>query len=71
MLTPRGSITIGLGAWRAQEFSNYMTQLLHDLGTGQFDQSLQLARLEYLERSPSAARSLAENYAGMPANSDF
>jgi p-hydroxybenzoate 3-monooxygenase len=57
--------------WRAQDFSNYMTQLLHNLGRGRFDQKLQLARLEYLERSPAARTSLAENYAGLPAGEDF
>ncbi len=57
--------------WRAQDFSNYMTQLLHDLGGGEFERKLQLARLEYLSRSESAARSLAENYAGLPAEPDF
>jgi p-hydroxybenzoate 3-monooxygenase len=57
--------------WRAQDFSNYMTQLLHDLGTGPFDRMLQLARLDYLARSEAAATSLAENYAGLPATADF
>jgi p-hydroxybenzoate 3-monooxygenase len=57
--------------WRAQDFSNYMTQLLHDLGGGPFEERLQLARLEYLARSEAAATSLAENYAGLPAASDF
>ena len=57
--------------WRAQDFSNYMTQLLHDLGHGPFERELQLARLEYLSRSTAAATSLAENYAGLPAGSDF
>ena len=57
--------------WRAQDFSNYMTQLLHDLGRGEFDERLQLSRLEYLERSSSARASLAENYAGLPASADF
>ncbi len=57
--------------WRAQDFSNYMTQLLHDLGHGPFDRQLQLSRLDYLARSESAARSLAENYAGLPARPDF
>jgi p-hydroxybenzoate 3-monooxygenase len=57
--------------WRAQDFSNYMTQLLHDLGGGLFERRLQLARLEYLGRSEAAARSLAENYAGLPAAPDF
>jgi p-hydroxybenzoate 3-monooxygenase len=57
--------------WRAQDFSNYMTQLLHDLGRGSFERRLQLSRLEYLARSPAAATSLAENYAGLPAAPDF
>jgi p-hydroxybenzoate 3-monooxygenase len=57
--------------WRAQEFSNYMTQLLHDLGGGPFQQRLQLARLDNLARSPAAARSLAENYVGLPATAEF
>jgi p-hydroxybenzoate 3-monooxygenase len=57
--------------WRAQDFSNYMTQLLHDLGGGPFQSQLQLARLEYIERSEAAARSLAENYVGLPAEPEF
>ena len=40
--------------WRAQDFSNFMTQLLHDLGEGPFARRLQRARLEYIERSPAA-----------------
>jgi p-hydroxybenzoate 3-monooxygenase len=57
--------------WRAQDFSNYMTQLLHDLGGGPFERGLQLSRLEYLRRSEAARRSLAENYVGLPASDDF
>jgi len=57
--------------WRAQDFSNYMTHLLHDLGHGPFDRKTQLARLEYLSRSEAASRSLAENYAGLPATPNF
>lgn len=57
--------------WQAQDFSNYMTQLLHDLGGGAFQQRLQLARLEHLGRSRAAATALAENYAGLPATPDF
>jgi len=56
--------------WRAQDFSNYMTRLLHDLGDP-FEQQLQLARLDYLARSEAAASSLAENYVGLPAEPDF
>jgi p-hydroxybenzoate 3-monooxygenase len=57
--------------WRAQDFSNYMTQLLHDLGGGTFERGLQRSRLEYIERSEAAATSLAENYVGLPAEPDF
>jgi p-hydroxybenzoate 3-monooxygenase len=57
--------------WRAQDFSNYMTELLHDLGGDPFQRRLQLARLAYLSRSQAAARSLAENYVGLPATPDF
>ena len=41
--------------WRAQDFSNYMTTLLHDLGGGPFESRLQLARLEYLSSAREAA----------------
>ena len=57
--------------WRAQDFSNYMTQLLHQLDGGEFDRRLQLARLDYLALSEAAATSLAENYAGLPATPEF
>ena len=57
--------------WQAQDFSNYMTQLLHDLGEGPFQRRLQIARLDHLARSQASARSLAENYVGLPAEADF
>ena len=57
--------------WRAQDFSTYMTQRLHDLGHGAHNRRLQLARLDYLSRSSATATSLAENYAGLPARADF
>ena len=57
--------------WRAQDFSTYMTQLLHDLGGGPFQRRLQLSRLDYLSRSRAAAHSYAENYVGLPATPDF
>lgn len=57
--------------WRAQDFSNYMTQLLHDLYRGPFERRLQLSRLDYLARSRAAREGLAENYAGLPAVADF
>ena len=57
--------------WRAQDFSNYMTQLLHRPRRRRVRARLQLARLEYVERSEAAATSLAENYVGLPATDDF
>jgi p-hydroxybenzoate 3-monooxygenase len=57
--------------WRAQDFSNYMTQMLHQLGGDPFQQQLQLARLQYVARSEAAALSLAENYVGLPAEREF
>jgi p-hydroxybenzoate 3-monooxygenase len=57
--------------WRAQDFSNYMTQLLHRLGNSKFEEGLQLSRLDYVFRSDAARHSLAENYAGLPATDDL
>jgi p-hydroxybenzoate 3-monooxygenase len=58
--------------WRAQDFSNFMTQLLHRLDDGDpFQARLQLSRLEQLKRSEAARRNLAENYVGLPATADF
>jgi p-hydroxybenzoate 3-monooxygenase len=57
--------------WRALDFSNEMLHLLHRIEGTEFERQLQLARLEQLERSESAARSLAENYVGLPATPDF
>lgn len=57
--------------WRAQDFSGYMTQLLHRFGDDPFQQHMQRARLDYLARSRAAAASLAENYVGLPATPDF
>ena len=57
--------------WRAQDFSNYMTQLLHRLDADAFQAKLQLSRLEQLGRSQAAASNLAENYVGLAATDDF
>jgi hypothetical protein len=48
-----------------------MTTLMHQLGEGSYMEQLQLARLEYLERSEAAELSFAENYVGLPATDDF
>lgn len=57
--------------WRAQDFSNDMLHLFHRLEGTEFERNLQLARLDYLEHSQSAARSFAENYVGLPATPSF
>ena len=57
--------------WRAQDFSNYMTTLLHQLGEGPYIEQLQLSRLAYLDRSEAAEMVFAENYVGLPATDDF
>ena len=52
--------------WRAQDFSTWMTGLLHRApGDDVFQRRLQQARLDYLATSEAAARSLAENYVGL------
>ena len=52
--------------WRRQEFSIYMTELLHRVDSDQpeFRHRLQLSRLEYVLGSRAASLSLAENYVG-------
>ncbi|MGE0553994.1 MAG: 4-hydroxybenzoate 3-monooxygenase [Gemmatimonadales bacterium] len=50
--------------WRAQEFSSWMTGLLHTGTAEPFARSLQLARLRQLATSPHARALLAENYVG-------
>ncbi len=49
-------------AWQAQEFSTFMTTLLHPLPGDDFGNRLQLARLEQLVGSADAARHLSERY---------
>ena len=53
--------------WRAQDFSGYMSAMLHRYpGDDPFRDRLQLSRLRYVASSEAAARSLAENYVGLP-----
>ncbi|MGH9028022.1 MAG: 4-hydroxybenzoate 3-monooxygenase [Acidimicrobiales bacterium] len=49
-------------AWRAQEFSSYMTTMLHPLTGDEFGNRLQLGRLDHLMRSDGVQRWLAECY---------
>ncbi|MDY7527394.1 MULTISPECIES: 4-hydroxybenzoate 3-monooxygenase [Cryobacterium] len=56
--------------WRVQQFSQWMTDLLHrnrtDLQTMEFDYQSQLGRLDYVTGSVHAQRELAEQYSGLP-----
>lgn len=53
--------------WKAVRFSWWMTTMLHRFpGTGDFDQKIQEAELDYLTHSRAAETVLAENYVGLP-----
>jgi p-hydroxybenzoate 3-monooxygenase len=54
--------------WRAQDFSYWMTTMLHRPPEDRdgYLTSLQRARLSYVCSSEAASRSLAENYVGLP-----
>ena len=53
--------------WKAERFSWYMTTMLHrnEHETG-FEQRIHFADLDLVRTSESSARSLAENYVGLP-----
>jgi p-hydroxybenzoate 3-monooxygenase len=66
-LLERYSATCLRRVWKAQRFSWWMTQLFHlDPSHNAFDRKRQLAELDYVTSSRAAARSLAENYVGLP-----
>jgi p-hydroxybenzoate 3-monooxygenase len=66
-LLERYSATCLRRVWKAQRFSWWMTQLFHlDPTHNTFDRKRQLAELDYVTSSEAAARSLAENYVGLP-----
>jgi p-hydroxybenzoate 3-monooxygenase len=53
--------------WQAQRFSWWMTQIMHVFPhETAFDRRRQLADLAYLTHSQTAAKSLAEQYVGLP-----
>ena len=56
--------------WKATRFSWWFTTLMHRLDDDPFSQRLQHAELDYLAGSAAAARSLAENYAGLDFDAD-
>ncbi len=49
-------------AWRAEEFSTNMTQMLHPYVEDEFESAVQLARLRQLFANPALASALAQNY---------
>jgi p-hydroxybenzoate 3-monooxygenase len=53
--------------WRAERFSWWFTSLMHRFpGEGEIAQKLQEAELDYLIHSEAGARTIAENYVGLP-----
>jgi p-hydroxybenzoate 3-monooxygenase len=52
--------------WRAEQFSYWMTSMLHTAEGGDpFDAQLQLSQLRYVTSSEAAATSLSESYVGL------
>jgi p-hydroxybenzoate 3-monooxygenase len=61
------SQTVLKRVWRAQHFSWWMTSMLHRFSDAtDFDLRRQIAELELITSSPSAARTIADNYVGLP-----
>jgi p-hydroxybenzoate 3-monooxygenase len=56
--------------WRVRHFSWWMTSMLHlfpaERGATEFDVRRQLAELRMVVDSPSAVKTLADNYVGLP-----
>jgi p-hydroxybenzoate 3-monooxygenase len=53
--------------WRAQWFSFWMTSMLHRFSdASDFDLRRQVAELDLVTSSPTAAKTLADNYTGLP-----
>jgi len=53
--------------WKAQRFSWWMTQIMHRFpNESAFDRRRQLSDLDYLTHSEAAAKTLAEQYVGLP-----
>ena len=51
--------------WRGEEFSTYMTQMLHPHFSDEFENGVQRARLRQVVASEPAARHLARNYVNL------
>jgi p-hydroxybenzoate 3-monooxygenase len=57
--------------WKVQRFSWWMTSMLHRFpDENPFDYRRQLAELDYVTSSAAAAKSLAENYVGLPIEAE-
>jgi p-hydroxybenzoate 3-monooxygenase len=53
--------------WRAQHFSWWMTSMLHRFSDAtDFDLRRQIAELDMVTSSPTAAKTIADNYVGLP-----
>jgi p-hydroxybenzoate 3-monooxygenase len=53
--------------WRAQDFSNFMTQLFHKQDEhGSYAYKLQKAKFNYIKMSKAYKTTIAENYVGLP-----
>jgi p-hydroxybenzoate 3-monooxygenase len=66
-LLDRYSETCMRRVWLAQRFSWWMTAMLHRFDSSdEFQHRLQLTELDYVTSSQSAAKTLAENYVGLP-----
>jgi p-hydroxybenzoate 3-monooxygenase len=54
--------------WRVQDFSNFMTYLMHKQAPhGSFEYHLQKAKFDYIQYSKAQAMTIAENYVGLKA----
>jgi p-hydroxybenzoate 3-monooxygenase len=57
--------------WKAERFSWWMTSMLHRYpNRTPFEQRLQMAELDYVTSSRAGAESLAENYVGLPFDTE-
>jgi p-hydroxybenzoate 3-monooxygenase len=52
--------------WKAEQFSWWMTNLLHDLGDSPFEKKMQDSQLAYLLETEAGRRVIAEQYVGLP-----
>jgi p-hydroxybenzoate 3-monooxygenase len=70
-LLDRYSATCLRRVWKAERFSWYMTTMLHrNEHETDFEQRIHFADLDLVRTSQASARSLAENYVGLPFDPD-